>query len=300
VYLWAVVAANDLGLISRAQARDRIRGHAHRGVASPARHDLLYQWYDTTTGHVLKNPGDADCTTETTPTFDNCYFISNVDNGWYASGLIVTRQALPDCAAGRPTRRARTSGCSTTAGPDALQPQPGCPGHQPTGQMFGGYYVGLPSTRATLMHYYHNGALYSDPRISAYLGLGLHQMPVTCGGAAARAAPARAVRRLCEHDPDFSWQGQCRWSARGRRTGSSVGTEVPGVEGHYTYPGSTLTFVPTFAGGLFEASWQRGRARDVVGPTQLRPRRRAHGAGADQVLDRAAAAAVWGMSRQHG
>ena len=60
---------------------------------------FLYQWYDTTTGDVIRNPGDIDCSTETTPTFDNCYFVSNVDNGWYASGLIVVRQALPQLAA---------------------------------------------------------------------------------------------------------------------------------------------------------------------------------------------------------
>ena len=27
---------------------------------------------------------------------DNCDFLSAVDNGWYASGLIVVRQALPE------------------------------------------------------------------------------------------------------------------------------------------------------------------------------------------------------------
>jgi len=93
VYLWAVVAANDLGLISRPQARARISATLAE-VQTLKRFDgFLYQWYDTTNGDVIRNPGDIDCATETTPTFDNCYFISNVDNGWYASGLIVVLMA---------------------------------------------------------------------------------------------------------------------------------------------------------------------------------------------------------------
>jgi len=57
---------------------------------------LLYQWYDTTNGHRIRNPFDIDCAGRATPKPDNCYFLSAVDNGWYASGLIVVRQALPD------------------------------------------------------------------------------------------------------------------------------------------------------------------------------------------------------------
>jgi hypothetical protein len=95
VYLWAVVAAKDLGLITRAQAHHRIEATLTEVQQLNRYHGFLYQWYDTTNGQVLTNPGGADCT-ETTPTFDNCFFISNVDNGWYASGLVVVRQALPE------------------------------------------------------------------------------------------------------------------------------------------------------------------------------------------------------------
>ena len=37
---------------------------------------------------------------------------------------------------------------------------------QPTGQMYGGYYVDQGPAG------YHNGALYSDPRIAMYVGMG--------------------------------------------------------------------------------------------------------------------------------
>src|ERR1051326_2296912 len=94
VYLWAVVAARDLGLINEAQAKDRVQATLTE-VSHLQRYDgFLYQWYDTTNGKVLLNPGQGDCT-QTSLTFDNCSFISNVDNGWYASGLIVVRQRRP-------------------------------------------------------------------------------------------------------------------------------------------------------------------------------------------------------------
>ena len=41
------------------------------------------------------NPGQGDCR-GTTPAQDNCWFVSAVDNGWYASGLIEVREALPE------------------------------------------------------------------------------------------------------------------------------------------------------------------------------------------------------------
>ena len=111
-------------------------------VATLKRYDgFLYQWYDTNNGNVLLNPGQGDCG-ETTPAQDNCWFVSAVDNGWYASGLIEVREALPELR-GLADRllapmnfaifydnRAQTD-CNVNA---AL-------GNQHTGTMYGGYYV---------------------------------------------------------------------------------------------------------------------------------------------------------------
>src|SRR5437764_5949673 len=70
VYLWAVVAARDLGLIDVSEA-DRLAGATLRAVAGLRRYDgLLYQWYDTNDGAIQKNPGQGDCT-ETVPSLDN-------------------------------------------------------------------------------------------------------------------------------------------------------------------------------------------------------------------------------------
>ena len=257
VYLWAVVAAQDLGLVTRPQARELVTATLHE-VAHLKRFDgLLYQWYDTTTGDVIRNPGDIDCATEPTPTFDNCYFVSNVDNGWYASGLIVVREAMPELRQlvdgliapmnfgifydGRPQTHCNTN--------------PAIAGNQPTGQMYGGYYAGLPPDQGdNWTHYYHNGALYSDPRISAYIGMGLHQMPGNVWWRSWRELPPTAPFADCQAtDPDFSWQGQ--WPMGGSwqtYTDPQSGRQFPVWEGHYTYPGSSLTFIPTYSGGMFE------------------------------------------------
>jgi hypothetical protein len=48
--------------------------------------------------------------------------------------------------------------------------------------MYGGFYVDQGPAG------YHNGALYSDPRIAMYMGMGRHQMPGdVCGGRGERS-----------------------------------------------------------------------------------------------------------------
>ena len=259
VYLWAVVSARDLGLISEAQAQARVTATLTE-VSHLQRYDgFLYQWYDTTNGNVLLNPGQGDCPAGATPTNNNCFFLSNVDNGWYASGLIIVRQAMPEEAQLADSliapmnfgifydNRAETH-CNVN---------PAIPGNQPTGQMFGGYYVGLPPYEGNNaeQYYYHNGALYSDPRISAYIGMGLNQMPGNVWWRSWRELPPPAPFADCQKtDPDFSWQGQ--WPMGGSWqtiTDPQSGQQFPVWEGHYTYPGTNLTFIPTYSGGMFEA-----------------------------------------------
>ncbi len=244
VYLWAVVAAHDLGLIDSNQA-DWLASSTLDEVSTLKRYDgFLYQWYDTNNGTVLSNPGQSDCT-ETTPAQDNCWFVSAVDNGWYASGLIEVREALPELR-GLADRlldpmnfaifydNRQETACNTNAA---------VPGDQPTGQMYGGYYVDQGPAG------YHNGALYSDPRIAIYIGMGLQQMPGDVWWRTWRTLPPQ----LCPTDPDFSWQGQ--WPVAGywqTYTDPQSGKTFNVWEGHYTYPGSSLTFVPTWGGGMFE------------------------------------------------
>ncbi|HKH87386.1 MAG TPA: hypothetical protein VKA05_01105, partial [Acidimicrobiales bacterium] len=141
-------------------------------VAGLKRYDgFMYQWYDTNNGDVLLNPGQGDCN-ETTPMQDNCWFVSAVDNGWYASGLIEVKQALPGVRSLAESLLAPMDFSifydnrpQTDCDVNASLPDPA------TGQMYGGYFVDEGPAS------YHNGALYSDPRIAMYIGMGRHQMP---------------------------------------------------------------------------------------------------------------------------
>ncbi len=252
VYLWAVVAAQDLGLISHAEARDQLTATLTEVSHLKRDNGFLYQWYDTTTGNTILNPGQADCSTEPNPTFDNCYFISNVDNGWYASGLVVVRNAMPELSSlANSLLGAMNFGLFYDNRPQTpCNVNTAITGNQPTGQMFGGYYVDQPVDQGdNWKHYYHNGALYSDPRISAYMGMGLRQMPGDVWWRSWRTLPPKQ----CSTDPDFSWQGQ--WPVPGywqMYTDPQSGKKFNVWEGHYTYPGSDLTFIPTYAAGMFE------------------------------------------------
>jgi hypothetical protein len=241
VYLWAVVAARDLGLIPTSRA-DRLAGATLRELIGMKRYDgFLYQWYDTVNGAVLRNPGQGDCA-ETAPAQDNCFFVSAVDNGWYASGLIEARQALPGVRrlADRLLapmdfsifydNRAQTD-CNVNAS---------LPDDPPTGQMYGGFYVGQGPAP------YHNSALYSDPRIAMYIGMGRHQMPGDVWWRSWRTPPPP---RCATDPPPPGDPGTGHWQTYADPVS---GRPFPVWEGHYTYPGTSRTFVPTFAGGMFE------------------------------------------------
>jgi hypothetical protein len=247
-YLWALVAAHDLGLISRPEARSLIAATLAELQTLKRFDGFLYQWYDTTTGNVIRNPGEIACSAETTPTTDNCFFLSATDNGWYASGLIVVRQALPELASLVNSLLAPMdfsifydNGPETACNVNAAG--------QPTGQMYGGYYVGIGPAA------YHTGILNGDPRIALYIGMGLGQIPGNAWWRSWRTLPPPAPFDNCAAtDPDFSSQGQ--WPPEGawQEYADPQSHQIFQVwEGRYTYPGSTLTFVPTFAGGMFEA-----------------------------------------------
>jgi hypothetical protein len=248
VYLWAVVSARDLNLISRSTADSLVSATLNEVATLDRFQGMLYQWYDTTNGHKIRNPGDIDCTTEPTPVTDNCYFLSAVDNGWYASGLIVVRQALPEL---RPQVDALLQQMNFGLFYDSGYQHPGCNANaptdpspnQPTGQMYGGYFANQGPAG------YHNGALYSDPRIAIYIGMGLHQMPGDVWWRSWRVLPPKQ----CPTDPDFSWIGQ--WPAPGywqTYTDPQSQKKFNVWEGHYDYTGTSTTFVPTWAGGMFE------------------------------------------------
>ena len=244
VYLWAIVATRDLGLI-RTSAADQLASSTLNEVSTLKRYDgFMYQWYDTSNGDVLLNPGQGDCD-ETTPMQDNCWFVSAVDNGWYAAGLIEVRRALP---AVRGLADSLLKPMDVSIFYDN-RPQTDCNvnaslGGQPTGQMYGGFYVDQGPAG------YHNGALYSDPRIAMYIGMGRHQMPGDVWWRTWRTYPPK--RCATDPSPSSFSPGTGYWHTY---TDPQSGKQFPVWEGHYRFgspPTPSLTFVPTFDGGMFE------------------------------------------------
>jgi hypothetical protein len=99
--------------------------------------------------------------------------------------------------------------------------------------------------------------------------MGLHQMPGNVWWRSWRVLPPPAPFADCQAtDPDFSWQGQ--WPAHGvwvTYVDPQSGRRFPVWEGHYVYAGSDLSFVPTFAGGMFEGLM----ANEIVPETSWGP-----------------------------
>ena len=225
------------------------------------------------------------------PAQDNCWFVSAVDNGWYASGLIEVRQALPALrgladALLAPMdfaifydNRAQTD-CNTNA----------CAaGNPPTGQMYGGYYVDQGPAG------YHNGALYSDPRIAMYMGMGRHQMPGDVWWRTWRTLPPQRAPPTRTSRPRAS--GRCPATGTPTPTRSRASSSRSG-RATTPIPGTSLDVRADVRGRHVRgADGQPGRARDDLGHAQLRARRPALGAGPGQrTRPRCCTIPVWGIS----
>jgi hypothetical protein len=223
VYFWSVVAAHDLGLIDRRAELARVSVTLATVERLTKWNGFLFAWYDTTTGHHIDTPGGTSL--EGQPAVGQ--FISTVDNGWYASGLILVRQEFPELA-----RRA-------TALLNAMDFKffydAGVPSNPQItdGQMFGGY---IADTGPANFHY---GLLNTETRIAAYVGIGTHRMPGDVWWRTWRTLPAA-----------FDWQGQVPQGADVTYRDPQSGKPFTLFEGHYSYGGTN--FVPSWGGSMFE------------------------------------------------
>ncbi|MDQ6670222.1 MAG: DUF3131 domain-containing protein [Chloroflexota bacterium] len=161
VYFWSVVAAHDMRIIDRTAELQRVNATLTEVERLSKWHGFLFSWYDISNGHHIDTPTGPDM--EGKPAKGQ--LISTVDNGWYASGLILVRQEFPELA-DRATAllnamdfgifydASRQSDTNITAG-----------------QMYGGY---ITDTGPANFHY---GLLNTETRIAAYVGIGTHRMP---------------------------------------------------------------------------------------------------------------------------
>lgn len=201
MYLMSLTAAKDLGLVSSVDATKRLNGLIQTLNGLGKWNGFLYNWYDVTTGRPTS---DKDAT-----------FVSTVDNGWYAAGLIVARQAFPN-AAGELSRLLNVMDFSRLYDPAY-------------GQMYGGY----DPVQRSLVNW-HYGNLNTESRVADYIAIGEGKVPSTLWWKVYRTLPA-----------SWTWQRQVPAGPTATHDGLSV------IEGHYQWQG--VNFVPSWGGSMFEA-----------------------------------------------
>ena len=219
-YLSAIVAARDLGLATPGQAQADAAAVLAEIQRMPKYRGFLFRWYSTRTGAAISTPQGEQ---------DPAGYVSTVDNGWLAQGLLVAQGAFPALAA---RFGSLLSGMQWQFLYDPA-----------ANVLYNGYQVGGSYSRST----YQNA--YSGPRIAEYLAIGSGRVPGALWWGPDRTPP---VGRRQRQTP----QGRTRtYTDPQNHQSYSV------FEGHYVF--DHITFVPTFDGSLYQAL-----APDLVFPEQ--------------------------------
>ncbi|HEU5138472.1 MAG TPA: glucoamylase family protein, partial [Bacillales bacterium] len=198
MYLMSVVSAEELGFIDHEQAVNRVRDTLNTIEDMKKWHGFLYNWYNTEDASLKKDWGQ---------------FISTVDNGWYASGLIVVRQAYPEIEKSA-SRLLESMDFSLLY-------------NAKVGQMFGGYDVAKGQDSG-----YTFGMFNTEPRVASYIAIGKGDVP-----------PEHWWKMFRTFPPEWAQQQRPEGITR-----TYHGVEV--YEGHYTYKG--IKYVPSWGGSMFE------------------------------------------------
>ena len=237
MYLWAVLAARDLELISRSEAKHRLE-QTLDSLEALERHvpsGQFYNWYDPGTLEKITIWPEASS--------DAVYpFLSSVDNGWLASALIMVSNGVPALR-----ERAWALAASMDFGayydPDAKGGGPGLlrggfwrAGEEPPGsEAFPrADYSGMGEVVVYTGHHY--GSFNTETRIASYVGIALGQLPPEHYFAGWRTFPATCDWSWPEAKPVGDWR-------------TYLGVDV--FEGAYVYRGRRV--VPTWGGSMFEA-----------------------------------------------
>ncbi|MCM0620148.1 glucoamylase family protein [Nocardioides bruguierae] len=228
-YLWSTVVARDTGLITADEARERM-SQTLETVEGLQRHEpsgQFYNWYDPATGdRVDVWPDDGN---------EVKHFLSSVDNGWLATGLLVTEEAVPALA--EEAHDLRTS------------MDFGCYYNPAENQIRGGFWDEDPDNDAAVLDDYcdmgtdvyytghHYGALNTEPRMASYLGIAAGQIPARHYWGMYRTFPSDTC--------DWSWTETKPVGEWKTYDGERV------FEGALPYRG--MDIVPTWGGSMFEA-----------------------------------------------
>ena len=206
-YLWSTIAAEGLGLIDHEDSGRRL-GKMMASIGRLERsHGFFYNWYDPQTGERLRTwPGGGPIRG----------FLSTVDNGWLAAGLMMVGRA-------RPELKSQADGL---LGPMNFKfffdpHDPINPIAHP-GLLRGGYWTEGGGEFAE----FHYGVLNTEPRIASYIGIARGDLPADHYYRMSRSAPDPAA-------PSKTFRG------------------IQVSEGALPYRGSRV--VPSWDGTMFEA-----------------------------------------------
>ena len=235
MYLWAALAARDLGLISAEEATERM-AKTLDSVERLERHEpsgQFWNWYSPKTGAVLTTwPENGD------PVYP---FASSVDNGWLAAALIMVANADPALnAQAWALADSMNFGCYYDPNAKAdvglirggfwledARP-PGSDGY-PRGD-----YCGMGETVIYTGHHY--GAFNTEPRIASYIGIAMGDIPAEHYYGGWRTFPDTCDWSWPETKPIGEWR-------------EYLGVAV--FEGAYPYDDQLV--VPSWGGSMFEA-----------------------------------------------
>jgi hypothetical protein len=229
-YLWSTVAARDIGLISGREAHRRM-AQTLATVATLERHPhsgMFYNWYDPLTLEKLRIWPENGNTVYP--------FLSSVDNGWLATGLLLTARA--DRSLARQADAIRTGMDFGFYYNEA---------ENVGGQIRGGFWDEEPPGCFVLDNYrgrgpdvyytcHHYGAFNTEPRMASYLGIASGQIPAKHYFGTFRTFPPTCDWSWTETKPVGVWR-------------EYLG--VPVFEGALPYRG--MHIVPTWGGSMFEA-----------------------------------------------
>lgn len=186
--MWSTVAARELGLLRPEECRNRLEPLLARlGIMEHhGESGMFYNWYDDSTGEKLTRLPDGGVVKP---------FLSTVDNGWLAAGLMLLIAAEPSLA--REARHVLDRMRFDVFHDEAAGPA------GPGGRLSGGFWdadpgqatrhvsfvADLAPVRHTVHHY---DLLDSEHRIASYVGIAHHQLPAK--HYAALDAPLRHYR----------------------------------------------------------------------------------------------------------
>jgi len=214
-YIWSTIAAEDLGIITKQEAVQRISQTLKTLNRLERKHGFFFNWYNPSNGKR-----STTWAVNGTPVRQ---YLSSVDNGWLAAALILLRNSRAEFEEAAETILSKMNFGFFYDAYNANDPI----AHP--GQLWGGY-----DTTTKAFDSFHYDLLNTEPRIVSYIGIAMGNIPAEHYYRMYRTLPA-------ERD----WQKQIPDGQMDTYFGVDV------FEGHYVYRNKRV--VPSWGGSMFEA-----------------------------------------------